>query len=84
MPRPICVKCHVEMRCRKNNFPVHDPAVGDFPSTYWLGDLFACPGCGTQIITDFGVAIHPSRVTGYVRDEKDFEFRYELPARLSQ
>jgi hypothetical protein len=51
---PICAKCKRTMVCAKNNFLVADPASGDFPSTYWYGDKWDCPGCGAEIVVGFG------------------------------
>ena len=51
---PICVKCRVQMRCKKNDYLVADKASQGFPETYWLGDLWGCPQCGQQIVTGFG------------------------------
>lgn len=76
MPTPICVKCRVEMRCVKNNRLVCDPEAGGFPSTFWLGDEYECPGCGVQIVTGFGKALASSPGVGY---GEALEFRYELP-----
>lgn len=45
MPAPICVKCQVEMRCKKNEQLVNDVTVRQFPSSYWVGDLFECQAC---------------------------------------
>jgi len=82
--RPICVKCRLEMRCAMNNRPVKDPAVGVFPSTYWLGDEYECPICGTRIITGFGKAIEEPPVIFHkepVFDALQFDYeRKEVPA----
>jgi hypothetical protein len=32
---------------------VRDPTVGDFPSTYWKGDRYTCPICGSDIVIGF-------------------------------
>ena len=52
--RPICAKCKKEMPCVENEVMVKDKAIDGFPSTYWYGDRYECPGCGAQIITGFG------------------------------
>ena len=52
-PIPICFKCRVEMRCEKNSQMVHDPEAGGFPSTYWVGDVFKCPECSSQVVVGF-------------------------------
>lgn len=74
MPTPICVPCRVEMRCAKNNRLVSDRATATFPSTYWLGDEWECPGCRARIVTGFGRPLvhHPDY-------GEALEFRYELP-----
>ncbi len=54
MPAPICVKCQLEMRCEQNDYLVNDVRAADFPPTFWLGDLFRCPQCGTEIVVGFG------------------------------
>ncbi len=54
MPAPICVKCQLEMRCAQNDRIVNDVRAGDFPSTYWRGDLFRCPQCNTEVVVGFG------------------------------
>jgi hypothetical protein len=50
---PICVKCNQEMRCLKNRRVVHDPKVGEWPETYWIGDEYGCPVCDNKIVTGF-------------------------------
>ena len=55
--RPICRKCCREFMPIKNDVMVKDKAVGNYPSTYWSGDLYKCPGCGAQIITGFGTGM---------------------------
>jgi len=79
MPTPICLACRVEMRCARNNRLVRDPETASFPSTYWLGDEWQCPGCGARIVTGFGRAIQapPNYAAGEV-----VEFRYALPAEV--
>jgi hypothetical protein len=52
--RPICVKCRLEMRTVRNDRPVADPKVGQFPSTYWLGDECECPECKSRVVVGFG------------------------------
>jgi len=53
MPSPICVQCQLVMRCEKNDRLVNDVRAGDLPATYWLGDLFKCPKCHTEIMVGF-------------------------------
>lgn len=52
-PSPICVNCNQEMQCERNGRIVHDPKVGDFPATYWVGDEFKCPLCQHSIVVGF-------------------------------
>jgi len=52
-PAPICVDCHVEMRCIKNHTLVRDVAISGFPSTYWIADQFQCQGCHHRIVIGF-------------------------------
>ena len=51
---PICMSCGVVMKCKKNGFLVKDPQAGNFPSTYWRGDLYKCPTCGVEIVSGTG------------------------------
>ena len=57
MPAPICVECQVEMRCKENDKLVNDVTSGCFPSTCWLGDMFECPVCFSEIVLGFGAEI---------------------------
>jgi len=43
------------MRVTENEKSVHDRESGGFPSTYWSGDEYECPGCGCRIVTGFGI-----------------------------
>jgi len=72
-PAPICASCAQEMRCKKNDFPVKDKASGSFPSTVWLGDLFKCPSCGTEIVVGFGKG-----QPGPEADPRDLAFAQEF------
>ena len=55
MPAPICVQCQMTMRCEKNDRLVNDVCAGDFSPTYWLGDMFRCPKCHTEIVVGLGI-----------------------------
>lgn len=59
---PICVKCKVLMQCHKNSQLVKDPAINRFPSTFWSGDVWKCPGCSCKVVTGFGTAIASCKV----------------------
>lgn len=50
MPAPICVQCRIEMRCVLNGQLVHDPRIGAFAETWWIGDKFGCPNCEREIV----------------------------------
>ena len=54
MPLPICVPCKKQMTVVQNDFPICDGEVAGFPSTVWIGDLYECPVCKTQIVTGLG------------------------------
>lgn len=50
---PVCAKCQVDMRCKKNGVGVVDMA--DFgPCQVWDADLWECPKCGFQVVAGFG------------------------------
>ena len=69
--RPICMKCKVEMCCMDNNFPIRDPAVGNFPSTLWFGDLWMCLKCGVEIVSGRG----KGRITEEHPEATQFSYR---------
>jgi len=67
MPKPVCVKCQRFFRCKKNsfNFTEGAPIVNGAPPgtaapeqwrpyKIWASDLWACPGCGVEILSGFG------------------------------
>jgi len=72
--RPICMKCKIVMRCKKNEIVVKDPEAGGFPSTYWIGDLWECPTCGAEIATGFGKPITHERAASIA--DRAHEFLY--------
>jgi len=82
MPAPICVKCQVEMRCKKNNTLVNDVRVGRFQSIYWLGDLFECLVCSSSIVVGLKRGMSAKVVTeeGFNRSES-ITFAYSLEQR---
>jgi hypothetical protein len=63
------------MHCIKNNRAVRDPEVGQFPSTFWLGDEFQCPACGHRMITQFGLPIDRNPIGQ--GDPEPLLFQYE-------
>lgn len=63
MPKPICVPCQRFFRVKKNGFgvtemmPMKDGAKPGketpelwTPYKLWVGDLWECEGCNTQIV----------------------------------
>ncbi len=67
MPKPVCVKCERFMRPKHNGLawiegmPAHEgalvgkPGEGQWrPYKLWLGDLWWCPDCETEIIIGNG------------------------------
>ena len=50
MPAPICVKCQMTMRCERNEQLINDVTTGQFPASYWSGDLFECPVCANAFV----------------------------------
>jgi len=90
MSKPICVECKVEYSCEKNEVLVNDPAVGEFPATYWRADRWICPGCNHQVIVGRGKSMFLDSVSpgddadGPVVHEwenpaESFEFNHNLP-----
>ena len=63
MPKPICVKCQLFFKPKKNGvyFEEGMPSGKDIagepiwePYKLWACDLWECRGCGNQIIFGFG------------------------------
>lgn len=68
MPKPICVACRRFFRPKKNGFRLIEgkPKGGSrappgltapelwAPYKVWIGDLWSCQGCGTEIVVGFG------------------------------
>lgn len=64
--KPICVHCHRFFKPKQNGFyftegmpeggakPGLEEADHWKPYKIWVGDLYECDGCGTQIIAGFG------------------------------
>jgi hypothetical protein len=52
---PVCVNCNQEMVCSKNGKVIHDPKVGDWAETYWVGDEYECPICHNTIVVGFAL-----------------------------
>lgn len=77
MPRPICVKCEIELRCTKNSFLVRDPESGIAKPTYWSGDKFTCPSCSIEVVVGFGAPMDSEMGESMLSvDGKCLEFNY--------
>jgi hypothetical protein len=50
----ICPKCQLELRCTKNSVGVEQMSI-DGPYQYFHADLWACPECGLEVISGFGI-----------------------------
>ena len=74
--RPICYDCNVEYACYSNDFLVNDRQVGPFPSTFWFGDVWKCPGCEHKIIIGRGAPISGNRSKKW---EPGYTFDHSLP-----
>jgi len=53
MPRPVCVKCQIQMRCEKNGVGLLELATPNRPYKIWSSDLFRCPVCGFEVLTGY-------------------------------
>jgi hypothetical protein len=78
---PICVQCKVAMRPHKNGQRVKDPAVGEFPSTYWCGDIWKCPGCSCKVMTGFGSSI--ANPNEDFEDVLEFKWNYKSSTKVN-
>ena len=54
---PICVKCELEMRPKKNGITVEEMAAAVGSYRLVMADLWACPQCSFEVVT--GRAINP-------------------------
>lgn len=70
MPNPICRACAKVMRCSENEVVVNDPAVGNYPASYWQGDAYQCSECNAEVVIGFGA---PSMTAP---GSESLEFRY--------
>lgn len=77
MKTPICVRCAVSMRCKKNGYVVADPT----PPTYWRGDMYECPVCEVQIVVGFGAAFTNSDLLPHGGVSLRFRHSTEEPRR---
>ena len=59
--KPICMKCQLFYRPKKNGvyftemMPPYSGETGWRPYKIWAGDLWECKGCGHQIISGTGM-----------------------------
>lgn len=51
--RPVCSKCEVELKCRKNGVFVIEYADSG-PYKIWEADEYECTVCGIRVVTGFG------------------------------
>lgn len=85
---PICVKCQIEMRCKKNG-TIAVPMAIHGPISLRRCDMFACPECGTEVLTSFAPqpelsSFEPSfqsRLDSYEMDGRERVVRYFLNQR---
>ena len=71
---PVCVKCRCKYEVREVGVFVKDKEADGLPSTFWSGDLCACPSCGTEVVAGFGKSFGVNNP-----DLKALEFVHELP-----
>lgn len=85
MPKPICVPCRRFFRPHRNGrtFVEAKPKGGGMappgleapeawePYKLWMGDLWRCPGCGSEIIV--GVGLEPISQDFHPDFEKQIE-----------
>lgn len=55
MIRPVCVQCHIEFRAKKNGVSILIMTSPATPYQLFMGDLWQCPICGTEIVSGFGL-----------------------------
>ncbi len=54
MKSPICVKCRLVMTIKKTGVDVEHMADAERPYQIWMGDIYSCRSCGTEIVCGFG------------------------------
>lgn len=52
----VCTKCELQMRPAKTGQPV-ELMTTDGPYQFSMGDKYACPGCGVEVISGLGKPI---------------------------
>ena len=58
------------MRCEKNEQLVNDVSAGNFPATYWAGDLFECPTCRVSFVVVYQAAARQAGVAAEVQRQR--------------
>ncbi len=61
MKQPLCVKCRKTMSCHHTGINVIEIARSVGPYAIFSGDLFACTGCGYEVVpqyADLPIAMH--------------------------
>lgn len=53
MPKPVCVKCSLEMRVAENGVALVEMSIG-LVHAVWLADLWCCADCGAGVIAGRG------------------------------
>lgn len=56
MPRPVCVKCRVQLKPEENGVDCIERNESGEPYKIWNADLYKCPICGIEVLTGFGRA----------------------------
>lgn len=63
MTGKVCAKCQVELRPKENDVATLEMA-GTQATAVWSADLWACPGCGIEVLLGFGRAPIAERANG--------------------
>ena len=73
---PVCADCRVMLKCELNGQYVKEPSMEGFSDTFWVGDLWKCPGYSCKVVTGFG-----SKLEKAPAEDPDgvIEFNYSLP-----
>lgn len=51
--KPVCVKCHLEMKIKKTGARVEQMMNMNAPYRLWSVDTFACPLCENEVAVNF-------------------------------
>lgn len=52
--KPICAKCQMFFYPKKTGTAFVENMAGRKPYKLWMGDLWECRGCGSQVISGVG------------------------------